>query len=140
MHTTSSSPSSPTQCLGFVPASYVDDFSREFPSHIVAKYPNPLPATSYDNIKYGQGEYLGPAVMTSIRAIAVQQFEVEDENGATLATLTSPMGRTAYETAVTIAECRGLPWMVSGSGEVFDPATGQRWSHKCFPYLSSRKL
>jgi hypothetical protein len=37
-------------------------------------------------------------------------------------------GREAFDNAVLFAEQRGLPWQVSGAGEIFDPASGQLWS------------
>ena len=114
-----------------VPTDYADDFKRGFSAGIVGKYPNAFPASTGLS-RYG--DYQGPAIKTIIRATGVQSCEVTDDDGAILAAFTLPVGRTAFDAAVAVAECRGLPWRVSGCSEVFDPANAQRWSYKCFPH------
>jgi hypothetical protein len=128
MHNSTSITTSDEFRHGHMPAVYADDLKREYPAAIAAKYPDAFPASNGLTRLYS---YQGPAVKTFIRCVGNQAFEVEDEEGVVLAALASPVGRAAFDAAVTVAECRGLPWMVSGSSEVFDPVRAERWSYKC---------
>lgn len=107
-----------------------------FPSSISAKYlGEALPAQMCGHASF---QHIGPAIKTTVRAIGVQHFAVYAEpEGKMVAEFKSENGPKAHDLAVAKAEERGLPWMVSGGSDVFEPATGKRWSYHVTPLSES---
>lgn len=116
-----------------------DRFKSRFPAAIVAKYlAEPLPAQESG---HAASKYIGPAIKTTVRALGVQHFAVYAEpESKRLAEFKSANGPEAFDTAVENAEGRGLPWRVSGGADVFDPATGRRWSYHIPPARSGNPV
>jgi len=107
-------------------------FEAVYPQQIVAKYSaNVVPATKNGHTS---SVYIGPKIETLVRAIGVQHFAVlAMPEAQQIAEFKSANGSEAHAKAVMLAEERGLPWMVSGGSDVFEPASGRRWSYHLAP-------
>lgn len=106
-------------------------FEATYPPEIVAKYSSRVfPATMSVSTR---ARYVGPSIKTEVRALGVQHFGVfEEPETALLREFASKNGGEAFDEAVRFAEERGRPWSVSGGADVFEPATGTRWTHHRF--------
>ncbi len=113
-------------------------FGRTYPPPIVAKYlEKVLPATESGPTAFS---YIGPKIETLVRAIGVQHFVVlAVPESRQIAEFKSSNGSEAFNQAVMMAEDRGLPWMVSGYSDAFEPTTGRRWDYHFVPMSANEE-
>lgn len=108
------------------------NLEKEYPFVVSSRYIKPaLPAQMIGHTSF---EYIGPKIKTTIRSLGIQHFGVFVEpDDRLIAEFRSCYLDEAFCQAVELAEQRGLPWRCSGSADVFDPATRQRWSYHLAP-------
>lgn len=111
-------------------------FEARYPAEIVAKYSKFVHRASACK---GDGTtYLGPKIQTVITCLGVQHFAVTcAPDNVLIEEFKSNEGPAAFEQAVRLAEELGLPWKDHFGAEVFDPATGERWTYRVIQAASA---
>lgn len=103
-------------------------FEDSFPEEIVRHYTQVRCATVPDGTRF---RYIGPPVEVDVADRGVQHFvAVDAESGQILANVASKEGRRAFDSVVIAAHRLGRVWKVRGGPDVFDPATGVRWTQR----------